>query len=363
MGRAGPRRPSLMDSAWNQGGKDNSPLKPGEVDNDFEEKGHQKTCFGTPPVPPGAPNTRGAKNVKFTSEPAAALKLIDTEKRGFAPPGTCLAPLQYRAGQNNNELNNVAESCGAMNPMAKPWNPQVGQFQCQGVIQQPMQQMPMQQIPQIQQGIQPVQMNQYQQPLPQPNTMPGTMPNGGTVSCFYATPIQVAAPYTTMAPLQPGVSMVMVSNPNMPSPPQGDHGPVTPMVQPPMPQQGRQQHGLAPSLGPIGPPPMAPMQQPMAPQMNMSQVHQMPQMPNQMSMPPACGPQMAHVSEPALGSSELPSKGSALHAYRACKPCAFFYQEGCSNKEQCAFCHLCEPGERKRRKKERRMARREAQEG
>ena len=29
--------------------------------------------------------------------------------------------------------------------------------------------------------------------------------------------------------------------------------------------------------------------------------------------------------------------------------------------EQCAFCHLCEPGERKRRKKERRMARREAQ--
>ena len=48
---------------------------------------------------------------------------------------------------------------------------------------------------------------------------------------------------------------------------QGDHGP-TPMVQPPMPgQQGRQQHGLAPSLGPIGPPPMQQMQQPMAPQM------------------------------------------------------------------------------------------------
>lgn len=350
MGRAGPRRPSLMDSAWNQGGKDSSPLKPGEVDNDFEEKGYQKTCFGTPPVPPGAPGR--AKNVKFTSEPAATLKLIDTEKRGFAPPGTCLAPLQYRA--QNNELNN--EAGAPMNPMAKPWNPQVAQFQCQGVIQQPIQQMPMQQMPQIQQGIQPVQMNQYQQPLPQPNTMPGTMPNGGTVSCFYATPIQVSAPYTTMAPLQPGVSMVMVSNPNMPSPPQGDHA--TPMVQPPMPQQGRQQHGLAP-IGPIAPP--MPMQQPMAPQMNMSQVP-MPQMPNQMPMPPPqCGP-CAH-AEPALGSSELPSKGSALHAYRACKPCAFFYQEGCSNKEQCAFCHLCEPGERKRRKKERRMARREAQEG
>ena len=31
-----------MDSAWNQGGKDSSPLKPGEVDNDFEEQGYQK---------------------------------------------------------------------------------------------------------------------------------------------------------------------------------------------------------------------------------------------------------------------------------------------------------------------------------
>ncbi|CAE7938608.1 Lipk [Symbiodinium necroappetens] len=64
-----------------------------------------------------------------------------------------------------------------------------------------------------------------------------------------------------------------------------------------------------------------------------------------------------------LGSPELPSRGSALHAWRACKPCAFVFQEGCQNKEQCDFCHLCEPGERKRRKKERRLAKREAREG
>lgn len=67
-----------------------------------------------------------------------------------------------------------------------------------------------------------------------------------------------------------------------------------------------------------------------------------------------------------LGSTELPrelqasmgtvevSKGSALHAVGACKPCAFVFQDGCANGADCEFCHLCDPGERKRRKKERR---------
>jgi len=49
-----------------------------------------------------------------------------------------------------------------------------------------------------------------------------------------------------------------------------------------------------------------------------------------------------------------PSRGSALHPWGACKPCAFVFQEGCANGADCDFCHLCEPGERKRRKKERR---------
>mmetsp|Transcript_86572 Transcript_86572/g.225930 ORF Transcript_86572/g.225930 Transcript_86572/m.225930 type:complete len:437 (+) Transcript_86572:217-1527(+) len=57
----------------------------------------------------------------------------------------------------------------------------------------------------------------------------------------------------------------------------------------------------------------------------------------------------------ALGSPELPCKGSVLHRWGACKPCAFFQapedKGGCKNGIDCTFCHLCEPGEKKRRKK------------
>eukprot|EP00928_Gymnodinium_smaydae_P076204 TRINITY_DN5918_c0_g1_i1.p1 TRINITY_DN5918_c0_g1~~TRINITY_DN5918_c0_g1_i1.p1 ORF type:complete len:436 (-),score=80.69 TRINITY_DN5918_c0_g1_i1:62-1369(-) len=52
---------------------------------------------------------------------------------------------------------------------------------------------------------------------------------------------------------------------------------------------------------------------------------------------------------------EVPSKGSLLHELGMCKPCAFVLKagEGCKNGLECQFCHLCEPGEKKRRKKER----------
>jgi hypothetical protein len=56
----------------------------------------------------------------------------------------------------------------------------------------------------------------------------------------------------------------------------------------------------------------------------------------------------------ALGTPELPSRGSALHRWGACKPCAFVFSEGCANGTECPFCHLCEPGEKRRRRKERR---------
>jgi len=64
----------------------------------------------------------------------------------------------------------------------------------------------------------------------------------------------------------------------------------------------------------------------------------------------------------ALGTPECPSIGSQLHRVGACKPCAFVLseKEGCKNGVECQFCHLCEPGEKKRRKKERLMIRREA---
>jgi len=60
----------------------------------------------------------------------------------------------------------------------------------------------------------------------------------------------------------------------------------------------------------------------------------------------------------APGSAELPSIGSAGHATGRCKPCAFFHAAGCENGPSCAFCHLCESDERKRRRKEKLQARR-----
>jgi|Transcript_51128 hypothetical protein len=53
-----------------------------------------------------------------------------------------------------------------------------------------------------------------------------------------------------------------------------------------------------------------------------------------------------------LGSEALPSVGSLGHGMRMCRPCAFVAKIGCGNGVQCEFCHLCEPGEKKRRRKE-----------
>jgi len=60
------------------------------------------------------------------------------------------------------------------------------------------------------------------------------------------------------------------------------------------------------------------------------------------------------LSVPELGSSELPTRGSLGHRVGTCKPCAFAWKEtGCANGVECPFCHLCGPGERRLRKKER----------
>lgn len=67
---------------------------------------------------------------------------------------------------------------------------------------------------------------------------------------------------------------------------------------------------------------------------------------------------------PAADAAEaLPSRGSALHRYGACRPCAFIHREGCRSGSECQFCHLCDPGERKARKKERLASRREETRG
>lgn len=63
-------------------------------------------------------------------------------------------------------------------------------------------------------------------------------------------------------------------------------------------------------------------------------------------------------ASPLLGSPDLPTVGSANHHMRRCKPCAFL-QKGCQSGVSCKFCHLCELGEKKRRKKEKVAMRRE----
>ncbi|CAK0830710.1 unnamed protein product [Prorocentrum cordatum] len=51
------------------------------------------------------------------------------------------------------------------------------------------------------------------------------------------------------------------------------------------------------------------------------------------------------------GAGAPPNAGSAGHHLNRCKPCAFANTKGCKDGPDCAFCHLCEPGEKKRRKK------------
>lgn len=62
--------------------------------------------------------------------------------------------------------------------------------------------------------------------------------------------------------------------------------------------------------------------------------------------------------EPTLGSEEMPTIGSAEHSSGRCKPCAFIFKDGCKSGVSCKFCHLCQPGEKKKRKKERKAQKR-----
>lgn len=53
------------------------------------------------------------------------------------------------------------------------------------------------------------------------------------------------------------------------------------------------------------------------------------------------------------GPARVPTLGSALHGSGRCKPCAFVHTKGCQSGEGCAFCHLCDPEEKKRRQRDR----------
>mmetsp|Transcript_23633 Transcript_23633/g.67788 ORF Transcript_23633/g.67788 Transcript_23633/m.67788 type:complete len:483 (-) Transcript_23633:175-1623(-) len=81
----------------------------------------------------------------------------------------------------------------------------------------------------------------------------------------------------------------------------------------------------------------------------------------------ACADGVVLVAGVQVGTAEYPSRGSALHKFGACKPCAFVGHGVCRNGLNCQFCHLCEPGEKKRRRKEwletKRQARRQTEVG
>jgi len=80
-------------------------------------------------------------------------------------------------------------------------------------------------------------------------------------------------------------------------------------------------------------------------------------------LPPA--PPVLRLSEalplPELGGPLAPSIGSLCHHMGECKPCTFFHTRGCENKEACEFCHLCRPGEKKRRLRAEKAVKRESQ--
>lgn len=71
-----------------------------------------------------------------------------------------------------------------------------------------------------------------------------------------------------------------------------------------------------------------------------------------LARPAAVTLRLADALEPAVGFAGIPTIGSAGHALRKCKPCAFAWKEsGCQSGASCKFCHLCDPAEKKRRRK------------
>lgn len=65
---------------------------------------------------------------------------------------------------------------------------------------------------------------------------------------------------------------------------------------------------------------------------------------------------------PGLASAGFPSAGSVWHAVGTCRPCAFIFKAvSCAYGMNCAFCHLCGPGERSRRKRNQKVAKKVVQ--
>jgi hypothetical protein len=116
----------------------------------------------------------------------------------------------------------------------------------------------------------------------------------------------------------------------------------------------------SPAAQMLPPPPVRP------PAFDASQRLAPPPPPPPQGPPPSAAPVLclAEALPPAeLCVDGLPSIGSQSHALGSCQPCAFFHTQGCQNGKSCQFCHLCSPGEKKKRLREKRVARREAKLG
>jgi len=111
---------------------------------------------------------------------------------------------------------------------------------------------------------------------------------------------------------------------------------------------------------PTSHPPPPPRVAPVAPLPPLVAPAGLPLMPSRGLLVPDAEPAEPDVVSASLGDLKLPSVGSAGHATGRCKPCAFAYSKGCENGATCRFCHLCEPGEKKRRQKEKQASRKAA---
>jgi len=171
-------------------------------------------------------------------------------------------------------------------------------------------------------------------PQSQPPTQAPVLDMGITAAAVSPPPFQppvLPPPLQTLPPppSQPPVLDAAVRGPKILPPPSSNVSAPLAMV------VGRQMQP---------PPPQAPI---------LGEELQMPSIPP----PPAQAPLLHLVDEASAfehDTSALLSKGSAEHSLGTCKPCAFVHAKGCSNGKNCIYCHLCEPGEKKRRMKEKR---------
>jgi len=113
---------------------------------------------------------------------------------------------------------------------------------------------------------------------------------------------------------------------------------------------------LAPGMPwPAVPPPAAPPAPALVPELP-ERTPPAPAWPAQASAPPLSLADALRIDD--APSLELPSVGSRAHG-AGCSPCAHAYSaKGCRNGIACTFCHLCSPGELKRRQKAKRLVQR-----